>query len=198
MLAGEIAQRNAAAAGTVPDPHGRRDFGLGPLAPPYYIGRVVPGLFHTQGGLRVDADARVLRQDGAPVPNLFAGGGAAAGISGRAGALGYASGNGLLSAIALGRLAALAAARELGARRDARPRPRRRVRALSRNGLPPEVAATARLHLLDAIGVGLASAGSEAGAPYRRYAAGLGPGSASLIGIPAVSRRPRRPSSTAD
>ncbi|BCM83896.1 MmgE/PrpD family protein [Methylobacterium indicum] len=60
----------------------------------------------------------------------------------------------------------------------------RRVRALSRNGLPPEVAATARLHLLDAIGVGLASAGSEAGAPYRRYAAGLGPGSASLIGIP--------------
>jgi fumarate reductase flavoprotein subunit len=47
------------------------------------------------------------------VPNLFAGGGAAAGISGRSGALGYASGNGLLSAIALGRLAALAAAREL-------------------------------------------------------------------------------------
>jgi 2-methylcitrate dehydratase PrpD len=60
----------------------------------------------------------------------------------------------------------------------------RRVRALSRGGLPSEVAATARLHLLDAIGVGLASAGSEAGTPYRRYAAGLGPGSASLIGIP--------------
>lgn len=113
-LAEEIAQRNAAAAGTAPDPHGRRDFGLGALTPPYYLGRVVPGLFHTQGGLRVDADARVLRQDGAPVPNLFAGGGAAAGISGRAGAVGYASGNGLLSAIALGRLAALAAAHELG------------------------------------------------------------------------------------
>ncbi|KMO12127.1 MmgE/PrpD family protein [Methylobacterium platani] len=60
----------------------------------------------------------------------------------------------------------------------------RQVRALSRGGLPPEVAATARLHLLDAVGVGLASAGSEAGAPYRRYAAGLGPASASLIGIP--------------
>lgn len=113
-LAEAIAQASRAAAGTAPDPHGRRDFGLGPLAPPYYIGRVVPGLFHTQGGLRVDGDARVLRQDGAPVPNLFAGGGAAAGISGRAGALGYASGNGLLSAIALGRLAALAAAREIG------------------------------------------------------------------------------------
>jgi 2-methylcitrate dehydratase PrpD len=60
----------------------------------------------------------------------------------------------------------------------------RRVRALSRGGLPPEVAAMARLHLLDAIGVGLASAGSQTGAPYRHYAAGLGPGSASLIGIP--------------
>ncbi|GJD53136.1 Fumarate reductase flavoprotein subunit [Methylobacterium crusticola] len=113
-LADEIAARNAAAAGTAPDRHGRRDFGLGPLAPPFYIGRVVPGLFHTQGGLRVDGDARVLRPDGTPVPHLFAGGGAAAGISGRAGALGYASGNGLLSAIALGRLAALAAARDLG------------------------------------------------------------------------------------
>ncbi|MGE7415021.1 MmgE/PrpD family protein [Methylobacterium tarhaniae] len=60
----------------------------------------------------------------------------------------------------------------------------RRVRDASRDGLPPEVAATARLHLLDAIGVGLAAAGSEAGAPYRRYAAGLGEGPASLIGLP--------------
>ena len=46
------------------------------------------------------------------IPNLFAGGGAAAGLSGRDGALGYASGNGLLSAIGLGRLAGLAAAAE--------------------------------------------------------------------------------------
>ncbi|MEO9190106.1 MAG: FAD-dependent oxidoreductase, partial [Acetobacteraceae bacterium] len=104
---------NAAAAGFVQDAFGRHDFGLAPLQPPFYIARTVPGLFHTQGGLRVDADARVLRPDGTPVANLFAGGGAACGISGRAGALGYASGNGLLSAIALGRLAGLAAAREI-------------------------------------------------------------------------------------
>jgi fumarate reductase flavoprotein subunit len=70
-------------------------------------------LFHTQGGLRIDRDGRVLRPDGRPIGNLFAGGGAAAGISGRSGALGYASGNGLLSAIGLGRLAGLAAAREI-------------------------------------------------------------------------------------
>jgi fumarate reductase flavoprotein subunit len=62
--------------------------------------------------LRVDGDGRVLDLSGAPIPGLFAGGGAAAGISGREGALGYASGNGLLTAVALGRLGGLAAARE--------------------------------------------------------------------------------------
>lgn len=106
---------NKAASGDGPDAFGRKDFGLGPLKAPFYVCRVVPGLFHTQGGLRIDGDARVQKQGGGAVPNLFAGGGAAAGISGRSGALGYASGNGLLTAIAQGRLAALAAAREIGA-----------------------------------------------------------------------------------
>ncbi len=109
----EVTAYNASACGKKPDRFGRRDFGLAPLNGPFYTCRIVPGLFHTQGGLRVDRDGRVLRKDLAPVPNLFAGGGAAEGISGRAGALGYASGNGLLSAIALGRLAALAAAAEI-------------------------------------------------------------------------------------
>ena len=94
------------------DQFGRRDFGRAPLIAPFHVCRVVPGLFHTQGGLKVDAHARVLDLNGKIVPGLFAGGGAAAGISGRTGALGYASGNGLLTAIALGRLAGLAAARD--------------------------------------------------------------------------------------
>jgi len=109
----EVALYNAAARGETPDRFGRQDFGLAPLVAPFHVARVIPGLFHTQGGLRVDTDARVLRPDGTVVPNLFAGGGAAAGISGRQGALGYASGNGLLSALGLGWLAAQAAAREL-------------------------------------------------------------------------------------
>lgn len=112
-LTAEIAAFNTAAEGSAPDRFGRVDLGLAPLRPPFHICRVVPGLFHTQGGLRIDEDARVMRAAGGAVPNLFAGGGAAAGISGRAGALGYASGNGLLTAIAQGRLAALAAAREI-------------------------------------------------------------------------------------
>jgi fumarate reductase flavoprotein subunit len=104
---------NRAARGEEPDAFGRRDFALAPLADALCICRVVPGLFHTQGGLMVDGDGRVLRPNGAPISNLFAGGGAAAGVSGRAGAGGYASGNGLLSAIGLGRLAGLAAAEEI-------------------------------------------------------------------------------------
>ena len=108
-----LADYNKAARGETTDKFGRRDFALAPLEAPLYICRVVPGLFHTQGGLMVDSDGRVLRANGKPIANLFAGGGAAAGLSGRAGAGGYASGNGLLSAIGLGRLAGLAAQREI-------------------------------------------------------------------------------------
>jgi fumarate reductase flavoprotein subunit len=61
-------------------------------------------LFHTQGGLRVDTRARVLRPDGTPIPGLYAGGGTAVGVSG-SGYSGYSSGNGLLAATVLGKVA---------------------------------------------------------------------------------------------
>jgi 2-methylcitrate dehydratase PrpD len=47
----------------------------------------------------------------------------------------------------------------------------RAARAASSTPLPEEVATAARLHLLDAIGVGLAAAGSPIGAAYRGFAA---------------------------
>ena len=68
-------------------------------------GPVDPAIFHTQGGAMVDERARVLRADGSHVPGLYAGGGVAAGLSGARGAAGYSSGNGLLSAVGLGRIA---------------------------------------------------------------------------------------------
>ncbi|MEM9577817.1 MAG: FAD-dependent oxidoreductase [Pseudomonadota bacterium] len=74
---------------------------------------VLPALFHTQGGLSIDVEARVLRTDQTVLPGLYAAGGAAAGISGTSGAAGYTSGNGLLSACGLGFLAGRAAARSL-------------------------------------------------------------------------------------
>ena len=72
--------------------------------PPYYAVKVTGALFHTQGGLEIDTSARVLDALGRSLPNLYAAGGAARGLSG-AHAWGYLSGNGLLSAVALGRLA---------------------------------------------------------------------------------------------
>jgi fumarate reductase flavoprotein subunit len=91
------------------DHFGRRFASDKRLQPPYCGVRVTGTLFHTQGGLIVDREARVLRTDGSRLPNLFAGGGAARGLSGPE-ASGYLSGNGLLTAISLGRAAGLGAA----------------------------------------------------------------------------------------
>ena len=56
--------------------------------------------------------ARVLRKDGKPFPNLYAGGGAACGVSGSQ-VSGYLTGNGLLTAVNLGRLAGQAATKQI-------------------------------------------------------------------------------------
>src|SRR5262249_62433627 len=80
------------------------------LAPPYCAVKVTAALFHTQGGLAVDERARVMDRTGRALPNLFAGGGAARGLSG-AHVWGYFSGNGLLSAVTAGRLARTGAAK---------------------------------------------------------------------------------------
>jgi fumarate reductase flavoprotein subunit len=69
-----------AVAPGAPDAFGRRFARR--LAPPYHAIRVTGALFHTQGGLDVDARCRVLDTDGRPFPNLVAAGGA--GPAGRA------------------------------------------------------------------------------------------------------------------
>ena len=79
------------------------------FGPPFHAVRVTGALFHTQGGLDIDAAGRVRRADGTVFPNLLAGGGAARGVSGNA-VWGYLSGNGLLSAMAGGWIAAHTAA----------------------------------------------------------------------------------------
>ena len=95
--------------GDFQDNYGRDFTKKPPLKPPYYVAKIQGALFHTQGGLEVDRSARVLREDGQPFPNLFAGGGAARGFSGPAD-WGYLSGSGLLSATNLGRFAGESAA----------------------------------------------------------------------------------------
>ncbi|MBL8568427.1 MAG: FAD-dependent oxidoreductase [Phreatobacter sp.] len=92
------------------DLSGRDWSGVAQLEPPYCAVKVTGALFHTQGGLAVDGRARVLKVGGEPLPNLFAAGGAAVGVSGPD-ASGYLSGNGLLTAVVLGRIAGGEAAR---------------------------------------------------------------------------------------
>ena len=75
------------------------------LGTPLHAVKVTGALFHTQGGLDIDDQARVRRHDGSALPNLWAAGGAARGVSGNA-VWGYLSGNGLLSAVAGGWIAA--------------------------------------------------------------------------------------------
>lgn len=72
-----------------------------PLAPPYYGAWITGALAHTFGGLKIDVHGRVLRPDGRPVPNLYAGGGTAVGVSGNT-PDGYLSASGLLTAYGLG------------------------------------------------------------------------------------------------
>jgi fumarate reductase flavoprotein subunit len=115
LPAGELAATVAAvgrmASGEEPDPFGRELFAAGPSEPPFFGIRVCGALFHTQGGLKVDTGARVLRPDSRPIPGLYAGGGTAVGISG-SGAEGYLAGNGLLAALGLGKIAGEAASDE--------------------------------------------------------------------------------------
>lgn len=86
------------------DAYGRTFLAEQALTPPYFAIKVTGALFHTQGGLEIDAGCRVQGATGKALPNLFAAGGAARGVSGGA-VWGYLSGNGLLTACAQGRIA---------------------------------------------------------------------------------------------
>lgn len=101
---------SAAKTGRQDDAWGRDFSNTHDLQPPYYGIRVTGAIYHTQGGLDVDENAQVKREGGGVLPNLFAGGGAARGMSGPT-CSGYMPAAGLCMAMTLGRLAGRAAAR---------------------------------------------------------------------------------------
>jgi fumarate reductase flavoprotein subunit len=74
--------------------------------------KVCGALYHTQGGLQVDVGARVLRDNGIGLPNVFAGGGAARSVSGPS-CWGYLPAMGLCTAVTLGWLAGRSAAAQV-------------------------------------------------------------------------------------
>lgn len=92
------------------DPLGRNFLRSHSLKPPYYGIRVTGAIYHTQGGLEVDNNAQVKNNQGGVLPNVFAGGGVARGMSGPT-CSGYMPAAGLCMAMTLGRIAGINAAK---------------------------------------------------------------------------------------
>lgn len=109
----ETVRQSNSVAGRGPDPFGRTL--PAPLEAPLYGIKVKVALYHTQGGLKVNIDSQVLRPDGSIIPNLYAGGGVAVGVSGL-GMEGYLPGNGQLASLGLGMIAGEHAAGSLKAK----------------------------------------------------------------------------------
>ena len=76
--------------------------------PPFYAIPLAAGISYTMGGIEIDAQARVIGRDGAPIPGLYAAGSCTGGVEG--GPLGGYIG-GYLKAVGL----ALIAAQTIGA-----------------------------------------------------------------------------------
>jgi succinate dehydrogenase/fumarate reductase flavoprotein subunit len=92
--------------GTQPDEFGRAPDTIAALEPPLYAIPIHPAVATASGGPRRDAQARVLRPDGTPIPGLFAAG-AAGSIWGHL----TEHGGGLTDAIVFGRIAGQTASR---------------------------------------------------------------------------------------
>lgn len=95
---------DAAAANRLRDPFGRASFASGPLlSGPFYVGKIGPALHYTMGGLAIDTEGRVLKDndggakqgakdeneksseagaEGVVIPGLYAAGEAAGGVHG--------------------------------------------------------------------------------------------------------------------
>jgi urocanate reductase len=69
---------------------------------PYYIQKVAPSIHHTMGGLKIDESARVIDNQGNPIPGLYAAGEVTGGIHGT----NRLGGNAITDIVVFGRIAA--------------------------------------------------------------------------------------------
>jgi fumarate reductase flavoprotein subunit len=103
-LATTVKAYNAALAEGAPDTLGREHRPLPIGKGPYYAVRLTATQLKSFAGLAVDARLRVIRQDGTPIPNLFAAGEAIGG--GATGGAAYTNGSMVTPALTFGRLIA--------------------------------------------------------------------------------------------
>lgn len=87
--------------------------------PPFYFGEERLNVHSTEGGLRIDAEARVLDSSHRPIPGLYAAGETVGGIHGRS----RPGGNGTLACVVFGRIAGKNAANESQSRPSVKNNP---------------------------------------------------------------------------
>lgn len=80
---------------------GRQSMELPLTQPPYFAGRAKPAIHHTMGGVKINKDTQVLKDDGSVIPGLFAAGEVVGGVHG-ANRLG---GNAVADIVVFGRIA---------------------------------------------------------------------------------------------
>jgi urocanate reductase len=80
-LEAAVEEFNACVDGA-PDPFGRTLFANKIDTPPFYAAKRVPTVHHTMGGIKIDTLARVIGEDGNPIPGLYAAGEVTGGIHG--------------------------------------------------------------------------------------------------------------------
>ncbi|MDF3310068.1 FAD-dependent oxidoreductase [Rhodococcus sp. T2V] len=88
VVVASVEQFNRGVTTAAPMAPGRRTHRAPLDEAPYFAVEVEPSITFTHGGLRIDAQARVLRENGAPVPGLLAAGVDGAGVH----CVGYAGG----------------------------------------------------------------------------------------------------------
>jgi len=85
---------------------GRADLPRALSAAPYYAIEVLPAVHHTMGGVKIDAETRVLKADGSRIAGLYAAGEVTGGVHGG----NRLGGNALADIVTFGRIAGAAAA----------------------------------------------------------------------------------------
>lgn len=101
VLAATVERYNGFVAAKKDDEFGRADLPRALVQAPYYAIKVTPAIHHTMGGVKIDVSARVMGEDGAAIPGLFAAGEVTGGVHGG----NRLGGNALSDIVTFGRIA---------------------------------------------------------------------------------------------
>lgn len=100
-LSTTLEQYNRFVTNKVDEAFNRADLPRTLIQPPFYAIKVTPAVHHTMGGVKINTATQVLREDGKPIPGLFAAGEVIGGVHGG----NRLGGNALADIVTFGRIA---------------------------------------------------------------------------------------------